>query len=194
MMNTWQSDTALALLLAGLFIVVILRLGFRQREKVSVHRHRRYQTMAAQILEKLGTLPGNGQRIQYLRKINPYVFEELLLLALERQGLTVVRNASYSGDGGIDGRVIIDGQCCLLQAKRYSRAITPAHIRDFDRLLAQQSCCGFFIHTGRTGNMSRAISAASSRLYIISGQRLLDLLAGRPCWLSGYSYFQRKSL
>lgn len=53
--------------------------------------------------------------MRYLRKINPYVFEELLLLALERQGLTVVRNASYSGDGGTDGQVIIDDECWLIQ-------------------------------------------------------------------------------
>lgn len=81
--------------------------------------------------------------MQYLRKINPYVFEELLLLALERQGLTVVRNASYSGDSGTDGQVIIDDECWFIQAKRYSRAITPAHIRDFDQLLEQHTCCGF---------------------------------------------------
>ncbi|HDC4526676.1 TPA: restriction endonuclease [Enterobacter cloacae] len=183
-----------ALLLAGLFIMVMLRLSFRQREKASVRLHCRYQAAAARVLEKLGTLPGDGQRMQYLRKINPYVFEELLLLALERQGLTVVRNASYSGDGGTDGQVIIDDECWLIQAKRYSRAITPAHIRDFDRLLEQRTCRGFFIHTGRTGHISRAACSTSPRLFIISGQRLLDLLAGRHDWLSGCSYFQRKSV
>ncbi|AQL46181.1 restriction endonuclease [Salmonella enterica subsp. enterica serovar 4,[5],12:i:-] len=183
-----------ALLLAALFILVMLRLSFRQREKASVRRHRRYQAAAARVLEKLGTLPGDGQRMRYLRKINPYVFEELLLLALERQGLTVVRNASYSGDGGTDGQVIIDDECWLIQAKRYSRAITPTHIRDFDQLLEQRTCCGFFIHTGRTGHMSRAVCSTSPRLFIISGQRLLDLLAGRHSWLSGCSYFQRKSV
>ncbi len=86
------------------------------------------------------------------------------MLALERQGLTVVRNASYSGDGGTDGQVIIDDECWLIQAKRYSRAITPTHIRDFDQLLEQRTCCGFFIHTGRTGHMSRAVCSTSPRL------------------------------
>ncbi len=47
-----------ALLLAALFILVMLRLSFRQREKASVRRHRRYQAAAARVLEKLGTLPG----------------------------------------------------------------------------------------------------------------------------------------
>lgn len=179
------------LFLVGLFMVLLLH---RRREKASVRRHRRYQAAASRVLDKLGTLPGDGQRMRYLRKINPYVFEELLLLALERQGMTVVRNVSYSGDGGTDGQVIIDDECWLIQAKRYSRAITPAHIRDFDRLLERRSRRGFFIHTGRTGRMSRAVCSDSPRLFIISGQRLLDLLAGQSCWLAGCSSFQRKSV
>ncbi|WP_237770577.1 restriction endonuclease, partial [Enterobacter hormaechei] len=109
----------------------------------------------------------------------PYVFEELLLSAFERQGLTVVRNASYSGDGGLDGQVIIDGEHWLIQAKRYSRAVSPAHVEDFDRLLLQSGRRGLFIHTGRTGKMSRTIRTASPRLRIISGQRLLAILAGQ---------------
>ncbi|GJK49706.1 hypothetical protein TUM17560_20830 [Serratia marcescens] len=88
---------------------------------------------------------------RYLRKINPYVFEELLLLAFERQGYAVIRNASYSGDGGLDGQVIIEGKTYLIQAKRYGRTITPSHITSFGALLRQYHCDGFFIHTGRTG-------------------------------------------
>ncbi|MFD1803636.1 restriction endonuclease [Mixta tenebrionis] len=174
-----------ALLLAALFIVVMLRLSFRQREKASVRRHRRYQAAAARVLEKLGTLPGDGQRMRYLRKINPYVFEELLLLALEHQGLRVVRNTSYSGDGGIDGQVIIDNQYWLIQAKRYRYAINPAHVRDFDTSLQRRASPGLFIHTGRTGPKSRAFCSTSPCMHIVSGQRLLDLLACKPEWCAG---------
>ncbi|EDV6712996.1 restriction endonuclease, partial [Salmonella enterica subsp. enterica serovar Havana] len=127
----------------------------------------------------LSLLPGDGQRLTYLRKISPYVFEELLLSAFERQGLTVVRNASYSGDGGLDGQVIIDGEHWLIQAKRYSRAVSPAHVEDFDRLLLHSGRRGLFIHTGRTGKMSRTLHMESPRLRIISGQRLLAILAGQ---------------
>lgn len=117
--------------------------------------------------------------MSYLRKINPYVFEELLLLAFERQGYAVQRNTSYSGDGGLDGRVHINGECLLIQAKRYSRAIAPAHVQDFDALLTRMGQRGLFIHTGRTGQKSRAVSSGSQQLMIISGQRLLALLAGK---------------
>ncbi len=123
--------------------------------------------------------------MRYLRKINPDVFEELRLRALERQGLTVVRNAAYSGDGGTDGPVIIDDECWLVQAKRYSRAITPTHMRDFDQLLEQRTCCGFFIHTVRTGHMSRAVCSTAPRILTISGWPLLHLLVVPHDGLSG---------
>ena len=167
-----------AVILVVLFLVVMVFLNLRRREKASTRRHRRYRATAGRVLNKLNSLPGDGQRLTYLRKISPYVFEELLLSAFERQGLTVVRNASYSADGGLDGQVIIDGEYWLIQAKRYSRAVSPAHVEDFDRLLLQTGRRGLF-HTGRTGKMSRAIRTTSPRLRIISGQRLLTILAGQ---------------
>lgn len=168
-----------AVILAILFLVVMAFLNLRRRENASTRRHRRYRATADRVLNKLTRLRGDGQRLTYLRKISPYVFEELLLSAFERQGLTVVRNASYSGDGGLDGQVIIDGEHWLIQAKRFSRAVSPAHVEDFDRLLLQCGRRGMFVHTGRTGKMSRTLRTASPRLRIISGQRLLAILAGQ---------------
>ncbi|HBD1844113.1 TPA: restriction endonuclease [Salmonella enterica] len=148
-------------------------------EKASVRRHRRYRACAERVLQRLPLLDGDGQRLTYLRKINPYVYEELLLLAFERQGMTVIRNKSYSGDGGFDGQVFINNERWLIQAKRYSRPIVPEHIREFAALLAQERCRGLFIHTGRTGDKSRALLRVYSDITIISGERLLKLLAGK---------------
>ncbi|PJZ04195.1 restriction endonuclease [Pantoea rodasii] len=167
-------------LLADLLAVIIFLLWRFRRHSVSERRHRRYRATADRVYTRLRQLSGDGQRMSYLRKINPYVFEELLLLAFERQGYAVQRNASYSGDGGLDGRVHINGECWLIQAKRYSRAITPAHVQDFDALLTRMGQRGLFIHTGRTGQKSRTASSSSQQLMIISGQRLLALLAGKP--------------
>lgn len=167
-------------LLAVLLAVIIFLLWRFRRQSTSERRHRRYRATAERVYTRLRQLSGDGQRMSYLRKINPYVFEELLLLAFERQGYAVQRNASYSGDGGLDGRVHINGECWLIQAKRYSRAITPAHVQDFDALLTHMGQRGLFIHTGRTGQKSRAVSSGSQQLMIISGQRLLALLAGKP--------------
>uniref|UniRef100_UPI0035C665FA restriction endonuclease n=1 Tax=Serratia quinivorans TaxID=137545 RepID=UPI0035C665FA len=175
-------NPVLTSVLIGLFVAVIAGLNCRGRETASRRRHCRYQATAARVFERLPQLDGDSHRLVYLRKINPYVFEELLLLACERQGHPVKRNASYSGDGGLDGQVIIDGKKYFIQAKRYGRTITPSHIQDFGALLLKSRCEGFFIHTGRTGHLSRALLQNHTHVHLVSGQRLLDLLAGKPRW------------
>ena len=125
-----------AVLLIVLFPVVMAFLNLRWREKASTRRHRRYRATAGRVLNKLNSLPGDGQRLTYLRKISPYVFEELLLSAFERQGLTVVRNASYSGDGGLDGRSSSTASTGL-SSQTVQSCCFPAHVEDFDRLLQQ---------------------------------------------------------
>ena len=79
-----------------LCVLVVLFLFFprlwgrcRHRERASERRHRRYRAAAERVLTKL---PEGGAGVKYLRKINPYVFEELLLLAFERRGMAVIRN------------------------------------------------------------------------------------------------------
>lgn len=174
----------LAVFLVGLFIAVMATLNLRSRESASARRHRRYRATAARVLQRLPQLGGDGQRLMYLRKINPYVFEELLLLAFERQGYAVIRNSSYSGDGGLDGQVIIGDKKYLIQAKRYGRTITPSHIKSFGALLRHHHCQGFFIHTGCTGQLSRALLQNHPHVHLVSGQKLLALLAGNAQWLS----------
>ncbi|WP_156294538.1 restriction endonuclease [Serratia oryzae] len=158
------------LLLLGVLSWIALLMG------ANVSRHRRYQRQAQRILDRLPQLAGDGQRLTYLRKINPYVFEELLLTAFARQGYRIQRNRHYSGDGGLDGQVWIDGQRYLIQAKRYARAITPTHVAEFGALVRREGCRGLFVHTGRTGTKSRAALASFPEIELLSGQRLLALL------------------
>jgi restriction system protein len=179
-----RMDPLLAVVLIGLFVAVMLALNGRTRATASQRRHCSYRATAERVLQRLPQLAGDAQRLAYMRKINPYVFEELLLLAFERQGHPVQPNASYSGDGGLDGQVFIDGHRWLIQAKRYGKTITLSHIRDFGTLLLRERCGGFFIHTGRTGNLSRLLLHAYPQVRLISGQRLLNLLAGDAVRLS----------
>ncbi|ELX2387013.1 restriction endonuclease [Salmonella enterica] len=177
-------NPVLTVVLIVLFVAVMLGLNCRGRETASRRRHRQYQATAMRVLVRLPLLGGDGQRLAYLRKINPYVFEELLLLAFERQGYAVIRNTSYSGDGGLDGQVIIEGKTYLIQAKRYGRTITPSHITSFGTLLRHHHCDGFFIHTGRTGPLSRVLLQNHPHVHLVSGQKLLALLAGNAEWTS----------
>lgn len=137
---------ALALFAAALLLRRLLRPKAKER------RHRRKQDQARRVLAKINTIPLMPQRLAYLRKIDPLTFEELLLEAFERRGHVVRRNASYSGDGGLDGSVVIEGETYLLQAKRYGKHINRAHVAAFSAVLAARDCSGIFIHTGRTGS------------------------------------------
>lgn len=114
------------------------------------------------------------------RAMDPLAFEELLLEAFERRGHRVIRNCRYTGDGGVDGEVIIDGIRFLIQAKRYKDAIRPEHVWDFAQLCATRRQRGLFIHTGRTGGMSCAVVDGATGIQIVSGQKLLALLTGAP--------------
>ncbi|AUO01805.1 restriction endonuclease [Serratia marcescens] len=176
-------NPVLTVVLIVLFVAVMVGLNCRGRDTASRRRHRRYQATAMRVLARLPLLGGDGQRLAYLRKINPYVFEELLLLAFERQGYAVIRNTSYSGDGGLDGRVIIEGKTYFIQAKRYGRTISPSHITSFGELLRHHHCDGFFIHTGRTHQLSRVLLQNHPHVHLVSGRKLLALLAGNTEWL-----------
>lgn len=113
-----------------------------------------------------------GWLISYLRKINPYVFEELILYAFKKHGYKIYRNRRYSNDGGIDGKVKKDGKKYLIQAKRYSAAINPCHVRNFIDVCRKMKMKGYFVHTGRTGDMSKELQKNNPEIKFISGSEL----------------------
>ncbi|WP_336963743.1 restriction endonuclease [Sphingobium aquiterrae] len=146
-------------------------------------RHRWRRRQAREMCEQLRGRDRNqpaGIHYARLRAMDPLAFEELLLEAFERRGHRVIRNHRYTGDGGVDGEVIIDGERWLIQAKRYRDAIRPEHVSEFAQLCATRRQRGLFIHTGRTGGMSRAVIDRATGIEIVSGQRLLALLTGAP--------------
>lgn len=140
-------------------------------------RHARYRRRAERIYRKFNkenTPP--GRMFAYMRKINPYVFEELVLLAFEKKGYRIKRNRRYSGDGGIDGKVFIDGHTVLIQCKRYFAHIDAEHVRSFASLCERERCTGVFVHTGRTGRKSWEIARRYGDITFISGNTLVDLM------------------
>lgn len=166
----------------GLIGVVVLGLNWLYRalllgsDRRSAH-HRSTARDAFRLRKKLiniGREHGIGAQFGYLRKINPFVFEELVLVCLETQGHAVKRNDSYTGDGGIDGQVYIDGRWHLLQMKRYSKHINASHVQEFARCCAGHNQPGLFIHTGRTGE--KAWRSVSGLVKIMSGQKMIQFL------------------
>jgi restriction system protein len=138
--------------------------------------HRRRERQARRNLLKLAEIPEPGHKLAYLRRIDPFVFEEMILETFQQRGYKVKRNSRYTGDGGIDGRVWLDGELFLIQAKRYAGHISAAHVQEFCNLVASHGCKGFFIHTGKTGGSSRLLADSQNNVWIISGGKLLDLL------------------
>lgn len=161
------------ILLFGLLPFLYFALNKRTR-----WRQRRNIRTAARVQAKVQNLPAPAA-ISYLRKIDPFVFEELILTAFEQRGNRIMRNTRYTGDGGIDGRIIENGKVVLIQAKRYKSYVSKRQIESFLLLIREMGANkGYFIHTGKTG-VSTIKEFSGEELVIISGQKLLDLLKCR---------------
>lgn len=115
-----------------------------------------------------------GWLFSYLRKIDPFVFEELILLAFKKHGFRIKRNKRYTHDGGVDGRIKKAGKKYLIQAKRYSDYINPQHVQEFIKTCHYHKCCGYFIHTGKTGEETKEILKKNPQIKLISGEKLYD--------------------
>jgi restriction system protein len=114
--------------------------------------------------------------MNYLRKIDPFVFEELLLTHFENKGFKIIRNKKYTGDGGFDGTIFNkNNEKILIQAKRYTNYIHKKDLLNFEQLVIENHCKGFFIHTGKTSK-NNLLFADNENISIYSGNKLLDLL------------------
>ena len=154
--------------------VLLVSLLFLRRTS---RKHIFRQKQARRVRDRLAVIPTFGQQMAYLRKINPFTFEELILESLECKGYAVIRNKRYTGDGGIDGRVTINGQLWYIQAKRYSDHIALHHVREFIRICERDQVKGLFVHTGKTRPGTRQLIHDDERITLISGQKLTQLVA-----------------
>lgn len=149
--------------------------------------HQRNIASARRVLARIATFDSAGAVLAYLRKIDPDVFEELVLELFEREGVPVLRNRSYSGDHGIDGHLWLPGTgLVLVQCKRYRAHIDRAHVADFARVMASRARqYGVFVHTGRTGEA--AYAEAAGRIRFLSGFVLAEIASGQASssrWLT----------
>ncbi len=159
-----------ALLLFAALSLLLKRGGSR--------RHRRYVRKAAALIERLSAEDlAPGQKMSYLRKVSPYVFEEAVLTGFENHGHRIRRNLRYSGDGGVDGQVLSDGKWAPVQCKRYKDHIALRDVKEFAELCRRKGTEGYFVHTGRTGKGSREAARRFGNVRFVSGDRLLELLS-----------------
>tara|TARA_Y100000052_G_scaffold3205_1_gene2446 strand:+ start:502 stop:1068 length:567 start_codon:yes stop_codon:yes gene_type:complete len=167
--NSFEFWIGIALILS---FVAFFSFIFKKKTKHELFVKRAYRALA-----KVNSIAVSAKRMQYLRKMNPYVFEELVLCAFKNLGYKIKRNRKYTGDGGIDGKVIIKGKVILIQVKRYKGHISMRHVVEFDKLCSRHKTTGLFVHTGKTGKGSKQY-ALQSNVSIISGSQLLSFLSG----------------
>jgi restriction system protein len=146
------------------------------------HSHLRKIRSAQILFSRIRSFDGDGidgRTIAYLKKVDPTVFEELVLTALQSGGRLVRRNLRYTGDGGEDGRFFEPGiGWVLVQCKRYGAHISAEHVRDFSRLVHRTGCsAGLFVHTGRSGLETKMLTSdVNTRIVMVSGAKLVSLL------------------
>jgi len=130
---------------------------------------------AYRFLKKLSAIQTPQEQFYYLRGLDAFVFEEMILTCLKRRGFNIIRNDGYTNDGGIDGRAYYKDQHYLIQAKRYSGHIKAGDIDEFAKICKRRKGRGLFVHTGKTGAKAKE-NAKSKGVEVVSGVRLLDLL------------------
>jgi len=171
-----MSEMQIIYIVAGIIACLFL-LAYSEKKKKK--KKIRYIKQADEIIAKLKTFDGQHKEAQiltYLRKINPYVFEELLLTVLQKRGYRIERNKRYSHDGGIDGKFYDGENLFLIQAKRYTAHIDPKHLKEFQqKIFIHKAKGGLFIHTGKTGQTARN-EYRDGQIKIISGQKLVELI------------------
>lgn len=142
-------------------------------------RHWQKTRRATSTLETLRSFEGENvapRVLAYLRKLDPFVFEEIILTALDEAGYAIRRNWRYTGDGGVDGRITdADGNEIVVQAKRYTGFVRPSDVEAFAALVERWKVAyGVFVHTGKTGPKSHW--KKGKKVVIVSGNHLVRLL------------------
>lgn len=159
------------------FIILIIFWILVKLLKKKPNKHTYNIKKGNEILERINSFNYPGQKLNYLRKIDPFVFEELVLSAFEKRNFKIKRNKKYTGDGGVDGIVFNENnEKILLQMKRYKSFVSLAHLKEFEVLIKRKKAKkGYFVHTGKTGKKTYQ-EFKNTSVEIISGEKLIDLL------------------
>lgn len=167
------SQVAIGIIVFFIILIVSNRIFFIKYS----HKWRIKSSLKA--LEKIKTFENNGQIFSYLRKIDPFAMEELILHAIaNNKEVKIIRNKRYTGDGGVDGKFTFQNKLFLIQVKRYSSYITKKQIEEFsNQIKLNKAYKGFFIHTGKTSqDILSFVKNEHLNMEIISGEKLIGLI------------------
>lgn len=162
------------LVLVGMVLVLLFIVpipGSKKRWRV------RY---SKKILKKINSAKNRKKKEKLLnhRKVDHFVFEELILSALEKRRFKITRNTRYTGDGGIDGRARWKKNKIIIQAKFYSGYISKVHLRDFFIACKREKSVGLFVFTGKISDQNISYARACG-IELIYGDGLCNFLDHR---------------
>lgn len=124
-----------------------------------------------------------SETIKLLLGLPPSGFERLSQRLLREAGFTQVIVTGQSGDEGIDGYGTLQinplvSFKVLFQCKRYTKSVSPSHVRDFRGAMAGRADKGIIITTGSfTAEAKREASRDGvPPIELIDGEKLIDML------------------
>ena len=118
-----------------------------------------------------------------LLKLPAAGFERLCQRVLREAGFTQVVVTGRSGDGGIDGYGTLSVNPLvsfkvLFQCKRFSKSVSPSHVRDFRGGMAGRADKGIILTTGAFTAEARREASRDGvpPIELVDGEKLVDML------------------
>jgi restriction system protein len=143
------------------------------------------EPIAEQVAEGTGapTKDYRTEVIEILLALPPSGFERLSQRLLREAGFTQVVVTGKSGDGGIDGHGTLQINTLvsfkvLFQCKRYTKSVSPSHVRDFRGAMAGRADKGIIITTGSFTAEARREASRDGvpPIELIDGEKFVDML------------------
>lgn len=132
-----------------------------------------------------------------LKEVDPYAFEKIILILLNKMGYGDFIETAKSGDGGIDG-IINEDQLGLekiyIQAKRYSEnKVRETDIRNFIGAMSGDTRKGIFVTTSSFDEKAKIKARdAHHTIILIDGPKLVDLMHKYNVGVQTKNYYEVK--
>lgn len=122
-----------------------------------------------------------NELLEKLKKYDPYAFEKVVLILLNRMGYGEYVETSKSRDGGIDGVMNEDKlglEKIYIQAKRFTdNKVQETDIRNFIGAMSGDTTKGIFVTTTDFAESAKKKAKdAHHKIILIDGVRLVDLM------------------
>lgn len=122
-----------------------------------------------------------NELLEKLKKYDPYAFEKVILILLNKMGYGEYIETSKSRDGGIDGVINEDKlglEKIYIQAKRFTEnKVQETDIRNFIGAMSGDTTKGIFVTTTDFAEPAkRKAKDAHHKIILIDGIRLVDLM------------------